>query len=113
MIDQNDEKEILNFFGGRDEIDKTYKSYHPMRSLLVSKDDRRIFHTMMSLKIILDKDKSWLNNKKPILESQDAVESSSAFGELRTYGNLLAAGFQVLPGGFKKGADFKLVDTNH
>lgn len=111
MINQNDEERLFDFFGGREKIDKEYKSYHPMRSFLVSPENtKRVFHTKVAFKIVLDKDRAWLENKKQSLESIDCIKSSSAFGELRAYGNLLTT-FQVVPGNPDRGADFKVLEN--
>jgi hypothetical protein len=112
MFTQEDEQNLLNFFGGRDKIDRTYKSYHPMRFLLVSIDNKRVFNTKRAFKTVYNKDKHWLDSKKRFLESENDIESSSAFGELRTYGNLLLMNFQVVPAGSNEGADFKIADNS-
>lgn len=105
---------FLEFLGGKDFIEKHYSVEHRARIphmcefLTPESPSDYAKITEESFQKVYNKDPGWMNKqKKSILKSSE--ESLSALGEMRAYAVLLDMGFDIIPHGTKKGADFSVI----
>lgn len=98
--------DIISKFVTDDEIQAVLDSEirdksHPLKIMLMLSCDRSRFtkwNTRMAFKTIVEKDKGWLEKiKRRLVNTTDYTDPSSALAEVRAYGDLLTAGFDVNP----------------
>jgi hypothetical protein len=72
---------------------------HPLTTLLRYEDGRsqHAVNTERALKQVSIADLNWIEKIKPRIVGPDLLDSASALSELRAYGALLEAGYQVKP----------------
>ena len=74
---------------------------HPVKALLIPDNDRTKWTkgtTRQAILSIMDENEEWLQSlKSRLLNTNDYSDATSALAEIRTYGNLLSAGFDIKP----------------
>ena len=91
---------------------------HPLVSLLgdLQEPSQVVYNTASATKRILRCNKIWLKQIcKRLLDESDPTNPAGALAEIRAYGDLLAAGFDVVPLHAEKGqptADFRVSSTD-
>lgn len=104
---------FLEFLGGYDFINEKYpirnRAELPhLRSFLNKELSADAQLTEQSFYCVFQKNPAWMQNQKKRILSDDPSESIGALGEMRAYADLLDMGFDVIPNGTNKGADFIL-----
>ncbi len=91
---------------------------HPVKALLIPDNDRTEWtkgSTRQAIISIMDENEKWLKAvKSRLLDTNDYSNATSALAEIRTYGNLLSARFDIkpVPNSSDSTPDFLIKDDN-